>query len=322
MSDMVQKKDYSGKSIIITGGANGIGKGLATALCQRGAKVIIADILSDDAKATAEELKSKGFEALPYQIDVSKEADWAGLRDFALDKFGKVDYLFNNAGIMYSKPYDNFVDADWEMYFRVNVMGPVFGCNTFYPVMQKQGGGHICTTVSQAALGPLDGELIGAPYAPLKSATLTFVEQFAVMMAQRKTGVTCSAILPSIVKTEISSRMANPAARPEEFRDNPDIINMSPELLKKIAAIVDQLANPKTDEDKQTAFAMGVITVDEAVKTILDGLDRDYFYIYTHPGRTAAIIRQESELRLAGYKQPLPQSAATLEYVRMTKTNV
>ncbi|MGI6590864.1 MAG: SDR family NAD(P)-dependent oxidoreductase [Eggerthellaceae bacterium] len=316
------KKDYSGKTVIITGGANGIGKGLAHAIAKRGGNLIIADILDGDASACAEELKAAGCEATSFAMDVSHEQDWADLRDFALEKYGAVDYLFNNAGIMYSKPYECFVAADWELYFHVNVMGPVFGCNTFWPVMQKQGGGHICTTVSQAALGPLDGKLIGAPYAPLKSATLTFVEQFAVMMEQRQTGVTCSAILPSIVKTEISDRMANPAARPEEFRDNPDIMNLPPEVVEVVKQTVAQLANPQTDEDRQTAFAMGVITVDQAVEAIMDGLDRGFFYIYTHPGRTAAIIRQESDLRLAGYKQPLPQSAATLEYVRLSKTNV
>lgn len=322
MSAMFSKKDYSGKTVIITGGANGIGRGLAFALAERGAKIVIADILEDDAKAVVDELAGKGHEASAFAMDVSKEQQWKDLRDFVLEKYGTADYLFNNAGIMYSKPYDSFGESDWELYFRVNVMGPVFGCNTFYPVMQKQGGGHICTTVSQAALGPLDGELIGAPYAPLKSATLTFVEQFAVMMAQRETGVTCSCILPSIVKTEIAGRMANPAARPEEFREDPNIMNLSPEMVKTIAQTVERLADPQTDEDRQTAFAMGVITVEQAVETILDGLDRGFFYIYTHPGRTQAIIRQESELRLAGYKQPLPQSAATLEYVRLSKTNV
>jgi NAD(P)-dependent dehydrogenase (short-subunit alcohol dehydrogenase family) len=315
-------KQYTDNVVIVTGGANGIGKGLASEFCRRGAKLIIADILADDAAATAKELTDAGYTAVPYTMDVSKEDQWAGLRDFALEKFGKVDYLFNNAGIMYSKPYDFFGVSDWQLYFDVNVMGPVLGCNTFYPVMQKQGAGHICTTVSQAALGPLDGKLIGAPYAPLKSATLTFMEQFAVMMAQRETGVTCSVIMPSIVNTNIADRMANPAARPEQFRDDPSIMNLTPEIIKMIQETVGRLADPQTDEDRQTAFAMGVITVDEAVATIMDQFDRGFFYIYTHPDRTRAIIRQENDLRLAGYKQPKPQSAATLEYVRLSKHNI
>lgn len=67
---------------------------------------------------------------------------------------------------------------------------------------------------------------------------------------------------------------------------------------------------------------MGVITVDEAVKRILDGLEKGYFLIYTHPGRCAAINRQEMDIRLSGYKQPRPQADATGEYVKLSGTNI
>jgi NAD(P)-dependent dehydrogenase (short-subunit alcohol dehydrogenase family) len=313
---------FNEKIAVITGGANGIGLGLATELCRRGASVIIADILADDLRKAVIGLKAEGYKAAGYEMDVSREEQWPGLLDLTLETYGRVDYLFNNAGIMYTKPYDCFVSADWDLYFKVNVMGPVFGCNTFYPAMAKQGGGHISTVVSQAALGPLDGALIGAPYAPLKSACLTFVEQFAVMMNERKNGVVCSAIMPSIVNTDISSRMENPLARPVAFRDNPDIDNRSPEVRAASNALVKRLADPQTPEDKAMAFAMGVISVEQAVQTILAGIEKGYFYIYTHPGRSNAITRQEMDRRLAGYKQPAPQSAASVEYTKLSKSPV
>lgn len=316
------KSIFQNKIAVVTGGANGIGLGLAKELCNRGASIVVADILPDDMNKAVEMLRANGGKAIGYEIDVSDEKQWSGLLDATLKEYGRVDYLFNNAGIMYTKPYECFVTADWEMYFRVNVMGPVYGCNTFWPAMQKQGGGHISTVISQAALGPLDGALIGAPYAPLKSACLTFVEQFAVMMRDRKTNVTCSAIMPSIVNTEISDRMANPLARPVEFRDNPNIANTPAPVKAAAAALVKRLADPQTDEDKALSFAMGVVSVDQAVATIMEGLEKGFFYIYTHPGRSAAIIRQEMDLRLAGYKQPLAQSNATMEYTKLSKSPI
>lgn len=162
----------------------------------------------------------------------------------------------------------------------------------------------------------------GAPYAPLKSACLTFVEQFAVMMRDRKTNVTCSAIMPSIVNTEISDRMANPLARPAEFRDNPNIDNTPAPVKAPTAALVKRLADPQTDEDKALSFAMGVVSVNQAVATIMEGLEKGFLYIYTHPGRTAAIIRQEMDLRLAGCKQPLAQSNAAMEYTKLSKSPI
>ena len=86
--------------------------------------------------------------------------------------------------------------------------------------------------------------------------------------------------------------------------------------------MVKRLAGPQTDEDKALSFAMGVVSVDQAVATIMEGLEKGFFYIYTHPGRTAAIIRQEMDLRLAGYKQPLAQSNATMEYTKLSKSPI
>lgn len=315
-------ENYSGKVVVITGGANGIGFGLACELGTRGASVVITDILAEDLTKAVESLQAKGYKAMGYEMDVSKEEHWRGLLKFTLDTYGRVDFLFNNAGIMYNKPYDCFGAADWEWYFKVNVMGPVNGCNTFYPVMAKQGGGHISTVISQAALGPLNGALIGAPYAPLKSACLTFIEQFAVMMNERKNGVVCSAIMPSIVNTAISDRVENPLVRPVELRDNKDIDNTPAEVRAAAKVMVGHLANPQTPEDRQMAWAMGVISVEQAVAAILDGIEKGFFYIYTHPGRSAAIIRQEMDRRLAGYKQPAPQADATMEYTRLSKSPV
>ena len=67
---------------------------------------------------------------------------------------------------------------------------------------------------------------------------------------------------------------------------------------------------------------MGVVSVNQAVATIMEGLEKGFFYIYTHPGRTAAIIRQEMDLRLAGYKQPLAQSNGTMEYTKLSKSPI
>lgn len=310
---------FEGKVAVVTGAANGIGHGIAKEICNRGGYVVLVDILADDLNAAVANLKANGKTAVAFEMDVTVEANWPALLDFTLKTFGKVDYLFNNAGIEYAKAYDEFNMIDWEYYFKSNVMSVVMGCNTFYPEMAKNGGGHICTTASTASLGPIPGTGIGAPYAPSKAACLMFMEQFAMEMAAKGNNITCSAVMPCVINTDIGLRIDNPLSFPVEYRDKIHLIdNRSPESKKAAHDIYDMLHLPKDNPIYQQLRAGGVIEVEEGVATILNDIERGYFYIYTHPGLSKSVTMQEMILRLLAYKQPISQTVPQEEYLKLS----
>ena len=306
---------YKDKVVVVTGSANGIGMGIAEEIGNRGGRVVLVDILEDDLNKTVARLKEKGSDVVGYPMDVTVEEDWPKLRDFVLDKYGRIDILFNNAGIMYAKPNKCFQTIDWMYYFKANVLAAVFGCNTFAPVMEKQGGGHICTTGSTASLGPNGGDGIGVPYSPTKAAVLTYMEQFAVQQAMDGTNVTCSCVMPCVINTDIGLRIDNPLSVPLEFRDKLDIIdNRPPEAVKAAHDTYDALHLPKDHPIYQQFREGGVIEIEEGVEIILREIEKGYFYIYTHPGLSAAVNRVEMMRRLTPYSQPVSIAEAMGEF--------
>lgn len=312
--------DYAGKVCVVTGAANGIGMGFAEAICARGAKVVLVDILEDDLNATVERLKAAGGDVCGYQMDVTDEDAWPELLKFVQENVGAPYLLYNNAGIEYSKTYDLWTSVDWKYYFDANVFSVVYGCNTFFPAIAENGGGIILTTASTASLGPLAAhEGIGLPYAPSKHACLCFMEEFALEMAHRGTNIQTAAVMPCVINTDIGLRIDNPLTIPEKYRDQYDKIDNRPQE-EKDAAHQGYLAlhAPKDSEIYQALRNGGVIEIEEAAEIILSDLDRGYFYIYTHPGASRAVNMAEYDARISTYKQPISQTIAQATYTAMS----
>ena len=193
-------QDLAGKVAIITGGAGGIGKATVELFVAEGAKVVIADVQDDAGQALAERL---GDATVFRRTDVSNEADMQALVDLALERFGGLDVLFNNAGISCGA-YPSFLDDrldDFDRVMRVNVLGPMLGTRNAARAMKASGKGGVILNNASIA-GTLAG-LGMMTYRASKAALIQFSKSSAIDLAQHGIRVNC--IVPGHVRTELSS---------------------------------------------------------------------------------------------------------------------
>lgn len=188
---------WSGSTAFVTGGASGIGRALAVALARRGAHVCVADIDLDGAQRTAQACSGR---ASAVRLDV---CDPAAVR-LAIDDFaagaGRLDYLFNNAGIGVGGDTEELPLQAWKRVVDVNVWGVVHGLMAGYPIMLRQGFGHIVNTASLAGLAPAP---LLTPYALSKHAVVGLSRSLRIEAASR--GVRVSALCPAAIETPILS---------------------------------------------------------------------------------------------------------------------
>ncbi len=136
-------RNLEGKVAIVTGGAQGIGEAAVTALAERGARVIATDINAERGEATAASLRARGLETDFLRHDVSSEQDWIRVIDEALRRFGKVDVLVNNAGLIEAAHIDDMPVEQFDRVMRINVRSVFLGCKHIWPAMRAAGGGSI-----------------------------------------------------------------------------------------------------------------------------------------------------------------------------------
>ena len=137
---MDQLKEKTG---LVTGAARGIGKSIATKLAAAGANVVVADILKEEAEATAKELRDLGFQAMAAAADISNSEQAAGLVDFTVKETGRLDILVNNAGVTRDGLFMRMSDEDWDFVLNINLRGSALCTRRAAKVMFKQRGGKI-----------------------------------------------------------------------------------------------------------------------------------------------------------------------------------
>jgi NAD(P)-dependent dehydrogenase (short-subunit alcohol dehydrogenase family) len=188
-----------GRIALITGGASGIGKALCGALVVRGARVVVADINASGAAAVARELAERGpGSATSLSLDVADASGFEHAVGQVHDEHGHLDLLFNNAGIGIGGPVEELTLAHWERTLDVNLRGVVHGVLAAYPLMVKQGSGHIVNTASLAGLLPFP---LGVPYAMTKHAVVGL--SVSLRSEARAHGVRVSAVCPGVIDTPI-----------------------------------------------------------------------------------------------------------------------
>ena len=134
-----------GKVVLISGGARNIGGASARALVAEGASVVVGDVLDDEGKALAEEL---GDAARYVHLDVTRDEDWRAAVAFAVSEFGKLNVLFNNAGIFNGGPLNRYKRDQWQEMLDVNLTGPFLGMRAATDALIAAGGGSIINTSS------------------------------------------------------------------------------------------------------------------------------------------------------------------------------
>jgi NADP-dependent 3-hydroxy acid dehydrogenase YdfG len=188
----------SGKIAFLTGAASGIGAALATKLVDKGAEVWIADRQIGPAEELAQRLNGIGGRAHAVELDVRSYPSFESVVAEAVRQSGRIDYLFNNAGIGVGGEIDSYTLDDWNDVFDVNLRGVVHGIQAVYPIMIGQHSGHIVNTASMAGLITTVGQ---ASYAATKHAVVA-ISKTLRLEAQRH-GVQVSVLCPGVVRTPI-----------------------------------------------------------------------------------------------------------------------
>jgi NAD(P)-dependent dehydrogenase (short-subunit alcohol dehydrogenase family) len=200
-----------GKVAVITGGASGMGMVASKLFASEGARVVLTDVNDEAAEATASAIRGAGGEALSLHADISREADAKAMVDAAVDTFGRLDVLYNNAGVMLGD--DGSVDAMdesiWDLTLAVNVKGVAFGCKYGIPAMIASGGGSIINVASFVAwLGAATSQ---TAYTASKGAVLAMTREIAVEYARR--GIRCNALCPGPIETPLLMQLLSDDAK-------------------------------------------------------------------------------------------------------------
>jgi NAD(P)-dependent dehydrogenase (short-subunit alcohol dehydrogenase family) len=273
-------QNLPGKTAFITGGASGIGLGIAKALLGAGMNVAIADI-RDDHLAAAEAELAGGDRVLALKLDVTDRAAFAAAADATEAKFGKIHILCNNAGVAVVGPTELATFADWDWVMGVNVGGTINGIVTVLPRILAHGeGGHIVNTASMSALVPVGGTTI---YSSGKAAVTSMMECMRPELESR--GVICSAFCPGAVQSNIA----------EAGKTRP----------------ADLAETGYAEADKRRASGGNFMhlyqTKEEVGERVLQGILNDELYILTHSEFLDG-VRERGEATTAAVQTHLPEN--------------
>lgn len=189
--------DLSAKTAVVTGGAKGIGRGIAERLAEAGAQVLLADTDEEAVHGAAGELKEKGWRVEAVRTDVSSEEDVAGLVSHCLEIFGGLDILVNNAGIFPSQPLSQMSQADFERVIHVNLRSVFLTTKHAAEAMKDRGGGKIINITSIDALHP---SMVGlAHYDASKHGVWGFTKNSALELAEHN--ILVNAVAPGGINT-------------------------------------------------------------------------------------------------------------------------
>jgi NAD(P)-dependent dehydrogenase (short-subunit alcohol dehydrogenase family) len=230
------------KVAIVTGAASGIGEAISLELARRGARVVIADIDGDDAKRVATAIADSGGRATASRLDVSQEQDIRRLVQDTVAAYGRLDYQFNNAGMAIGGDARDLTVDQWRRVLDVDLHGVLYGTLAAYPIMVRQGFGHIVNTSSAAGLLPTP---LNAPYCTAKHAVVDL--SLSLRAEGADLGVRASVVCPGYVRTKIF--------------ENSVVVNMPQELAGR------------------TPGGVKMIEAAEAAQLILDGVSRNHAVI-------------------------------------------
>lgn len=174
----------AGKIVVITGAGSGFGKGTAEVFAREGATVVVVDVNEATARETVDGIRAAGGQARAMACDVSRVDQVQRVMEETQREYGRIDILFNNAGIpMPFTPLEDVDEASWDRLMAINVKGVFLGCRAVIPIMKQQGGGVILNTASTAAVRPRPGL---TAYNATKGAVLVLTRSLALELAPSK----------------------------------------------------------------------------------------------------------------------------------------
>jgi NAD(P)-dependent dehydrogenase (short-subunit alcohol dehydrogenase family) len=255
---------FTGKTAIISGGAEGIGFSVAQAVGKQGMNVVIGDIDADQLQQAKVKLEAQGIDVLAVQMDVSKQDQWQAVAEQATARFGKIHMLVNNAGVCGTPgAIEQTDDKDWQWVLGVNLMGVIYGAEAIVPLMKEHGeGGWLINVASMAGM-------MGVPFAGSYTATKVAVvgmsESWHAELQPHNIQV--SVLCPAFVKTRINlahrnkqSEYSNEAQLDVNAADEPS------DLVVHLQNVIDAGLAPEIVGER-----------------VVEAISAGELYIFTHP---------------------------------------
>ncbi len=271
-------EQLEGRVAVVTGGASGIGRAVATQLAGAGMHVVVADIQQDALDATVANLAEAGRRVIGVRTDVSDGDSVKALADAAVAEFGAVHVVHNNAGVGVGGPIWAHTERDWQWVLGVNLWGVIHGIRVFVPLMLEQGGpAHVVNTASMAGL--ISVPYLGA-YNVSKHGVVTLSETLHRDLRLAGADIGVSVLCPGLVMTNIFESQRN---RPEALADDDGESG-------GLSALLEGAGDPPATEDALGSFGQ-ILSPDEVGAAVVDAVRRDRFYILTHPESTEALVR-------------------------------
>lgn len=268
---------YTGKTAVISGGAEGIGLSIASALGEQGMNLVLADIDAAKLAEAKSTLSAKGYSVVTCTMDVTDPSQWATTADTALEAFGKIHMVVNNAGVASAPgPIEKTNHKDWQWVVDVNLMGVVYGAQAMIPHIKSHGeGGWMINTASMAGMQ-------GVPYAGAYTATKVAVvglsESWAAELS--KHGIHVSVLCPAFVQTRIHLAGRN---RQADYTDSA--------ALAAAKASKDGTTNNAAKELVENGIAPEIVGL-----RVVEALNDKELYIFTHPNHRQQVAERAKRI--------------------------
>ena len=283
-------KEFKNKVAVVTGAASGMGRSIASHCAQEGMKIVLSDINDSALQQAEQELKSEGATVIAAVTDVSCLTDMEVLSEKTMRTFGRVDLLFNNAGVTAATSIwaSNLSELEWII--RVDLWGVIYGIRVFLPVMIEQNSEcHIINTASATGLTSMGTGI----YRVAKHGIVALSESLYHELREMNVRVKVSVLCPMDVKTNIFDTSVQ--NRPQKLQDNNTMVDLRAGYLGKLR---------NRTQSARYGVEQGMLP-QEVADIIFDAIRHEQFYIITHP-ELKPLIQMRMEDILIGRNPTVP----------------